>query len=543
MPQLPDSLALGERPAPSLANGPKRVAEYRPTSGFEDAPAQELAGQSQEMKQAAVFAQRAQIQQATVEAEDKTTQAQAFALDQTYGKDGYMNLKGGDAVNNPILKTYGDKFDAKAQELSQGLSPYAQQIFMRRAQIMGLRLREGIAKHVAGQNDVYAEDVFHSSLAVNIQDAAMNWQSPDAAQLPTLQADNAIYDFASRFGKPEEWVHEQLQRAHSKIADGIVRQAIASANDVSGIDRARSIYDLHSNELVATDRAALDENIKNATYRQLARDTAEMQKEEMLAEKNMKKSQDTNFNHYYNMAKHGKRISDSQLGDMVEKQIISVPMAQMLTSVMKGEGGEDKPEIMFNVSNIVNNPDIPLSDKLEYIHKNINGMNPSSVANFVTHAYTIDHTENKTLLNQSRALVLGATGTTPTLMNASQEEKARRMSADADFNATVINGLKDDGTPVIQDKKEIQIRTNALTLKYWNQAKAPPISTPYGLIKDDQTLNEVIRKLELAKKSGDVTAEDYAIMRETLGNYKIRLKNFNKVPVPSGGKSDVTVIH
>lgn len=268
MSKLPDSTALGEVPQIQQPRRTPMLATYRPTSGFEDVPSSELAFAGSQLSEGARFAQQAQQQNDTLRVDDMVTQAKRAQIDLTYGKQGFANLKGGDAVNAPLLKDYGGKFDTVAQDLSGQLGNDAQrQLFQKRVGILGLQMREDIVRHVAQQTGVYQETAYKSGNDVDAQMAGARWDKPDGDALPILTMTNRIDERARQLGLQgdvrKNWVEDQVSKARSQVYSGMVKSALVS-DPVQGPFAAKAILDLHGLELDTNARIVLTHEVNNA---------------------------------------------------------------------------------------------------------------------------------------------------------------------------------------------------------------------------------------------------------------------------------------
>ena len=238
------------------------VATLRTTTGFEGIPAQEASRESEQFSQSSALALKAQEQHDIVRAEDATNRLRQKQVDLTFGPQGFANLKGADAVNPPVLKAYGDQFDKAAVDLGATLDNNNQkQLFANRAQVAGVQLREDIARHVAQQSNVYADDVFKSRINTEIQVAASRAGAPDAAAVPLLNIDNAIYDYARRNGKPQEWVDETKSKARSEMFSTMVDAQIVQ-NPVA----AKALFDQVSPQIEPQQRFAMAQRVRAAAY-------------------------------------------------------------------------------------------------------------------------------------------------------------------------------------------------------------------------------------------------------------------------------------
>lgn len=258
--QLPDFTALGQRPEAQLPRRTPMVASYRPQTGFEEAPSRELGRASNEMEGAAAMALKAQEQHDTLRAEAAYTALRQKQIDLSFGDQGFTKIKGGDAQNQPIMKDYGAQLDKTALDLSNGLdNEYQKKLFQSRAQVAGLQLREDIVRHISQQSDVYANDVFKSKIDTEIQAGASRWRAPDGASVPILNIDNAIYDYARRNGKPQEWVSDVQTKARSGLYTSMIKQAIADDPP-----SAMGLFEAHRKELTPEAQASLALEVKHA---------------------------------------------------------------------------------------------------------------------------------------------------------------------------------------------------------------------------------------------------------------------------------------
>lgn len=226
---------------------------------MEGVAGQELAVSGEHMQVAAQVAMRMQDEQDTLRAEDAFNKLRKQQIDLTSGQQGYMNLKGENAVNQPVLREYGAKFDQTAQGLSDGLdNDFQRKLFMHRAQIAGLELRQGIVHHVSQQSDVYAKNVHDATLQNEIGIAAAD-PSKTGASIARIDANAANY--AARFGLGEDhWKQEQLA-ARSAIFKGQIGTLIAT-NPIQAEKyfNTPAVFD----SLSPSDRAVLSHQVKAA---------------------------------------------------------------------------------------------------------------------------------------------------------------------------------------------------------------------------------------------------------------------------------------
>lgn len=287
MAHLPDYTSLGERPTPQLPRRTPMVAEYRPTSGFEGSAAESLGHTGNEFERAASIALQAKEQQDTVRAEDAVNQLRMKQLDMTYGKEGFANLKGGDAVNRPLMKEYGAGFDQAAAQIAGGLgNDYQRQLFQRRAQVAGMQLREDVARHVMHESNVYAETVFASKMDVEAKAAGARWNTADGASVPLLNIANAVQLEAERRGLAGEegkvWIADQMAKAKSKVFTAQIQSALTS-DPSTGPFEAQALLKRYGDDLDPVQRAVLTHQVTAAVRPIQAKSDAEKSVKDVLA--------------------------------------------------------------------------------------------------------------------------------------------------------------------------------------------------------------------------------------------------------------------
>lgn len=268
MARLPGPEALGERPTPVPARRPPMVATYRGTSGFEGVESQALAHTGDDLRMTAGIVLQAQEHQDAVRAEDAATRLREKQIEMTFGKNGFVNLKGGDAVNKPLLKEYGSAFDGHAQQIADGLDNDNQrQMFRRRAQVSGLQLREDIARHVVHESNVYAETVFKSNVDVESKMAGARWAADDGAAVPLLRIDAAIDNEARRRGlsgdEGKVWADDQKMQARSKVYSAQV-QAALNSDPTTGPFAAQALLKANGDSIDPVMRAVLNHQVAGA---------------------------------------------------------------------------------------------------------------------------------------------------------------------------------------------------------------------------------------------------------------------------------------
>jgi hypothetical protein len=159
-----------------------------------------------------------------VRVEDAFNQLREKQLDLTYGQeDGFANLKGGDAVNRPLLKEWGTKFDDASRGVEETLTDDRQkERFRQRSAIARSTYQADIMRHVASESNHYAETVFKGTIDLETRSAMSNWSDAPAIGLSMERIQNAVKQEADRLG----WGADDPQRAALQMhaVSGSMRQ-------------------------------------------------------------------------------------------------------------------------------------------------------------------------------------------------------------------------------------------------------------------------------------------------------------------------------
>ncbi len=263
MAKLPDFTDLGQSPTPRRSTG---VASYQPTSGLEDFGARVKARSGEEFGQAAAFAMKAAEEHDVLRAEDAYNKLQQRKIDLTFGDNGFARLKGGDAVNTPVLKNYGSEFEKTAGEIGAGLdNNYQRTLFTKRAANAQLQLSEDIVKHVASQSTVYAKEVYEGTVGVETKAATSNWNNPDAVALSLKRIDAAVDAYALRNGLPDVMRDALKLKDASQIHSSVITQAIATKD----WEYAKTYFEANKGSIDKTIAAHLEKGLYEAGQKQL----------------------------------------------------------------------------------------------------------------------------------------------------------------------------------------------------------------------------------------------------------------------------------
>lgn len=235
MPKLPDYTAFGERPTPTAVGG---VVSYQPETQADDFASKMLIGVGEKIGQAGDVLNRVFREEEervnTLAAEEAFNKLRESQIDLTIGENGFVKRQSGDAVNQPILKEYVDKFNLSAKEIESGLTNDKQvELFRRRARISGIQLKQEILNHVTKEQGVYSAQVFKGTLDVETQNAVSRYQDPNGIAVSLERINAAVKSESERNGWPPEVEESVRANAFSKVHRGVIERMLANDDDIS----------------------------------------------------------------------------------------------------------------------------------------------------------------------------------------------------------------------------------------------------------------------------------------------------------------------
>lgn len=201
-----------------------------------DAGARALMGFGRQIEQGAQEIYQAQkVEQDrmdTLRAEEAFTALREQQLDLTHGEEnGFVRLKGADAVNRKLLPEYGKRFaDAEAQIAGTLANDEQRRRFKARAGVASLQFNEGILRHLEREGDVYATQVYEGIVTTEQRNAVAKWDSPNDIEISLSRIDAAIEERAERGGWSAEYKGAIRKKEAGKVHAAVVQRALASGD-------------------------------------------------------------------------------------------------------------------------------------------------------------------------------------------------------------------------------------------------------------------------------------------------------------------------
>lgn len=253
MPKLPDFTAFGQEPTPNIPGGRPRGATYQPTSGAEGA-----VGKGLQVLGGSIMQVDKDLEHFdNTRAENAFTQLRSKQIDMSVGDNGFAKIKGGDAVNKPIMQDYLKEFDGASKNISEGLSNDRQRkMFLRRADISRLQFQQDILNHVTREKDAYARQTFQGTLDSETSIAVERYQDTSGIGLSLGRIEAAINAEAERTGAAPEAVQALKRDASSKVYRGVIERHLANDDDLSATAQYQKVKNtLNSEDTIAVERA------------------------------------------------------------------------------------------------------------------------------------------------------------------------------------------------------------------------------------------------------------------------------------------------
>lgn len=271
MPRLPDTLGALPTPQPSAAVATPQYGEpgEAQVARSMEASAGQLEHAGNELFQA--FKQeKARVDKARVE--DAFNELRNAQLDLTVGQEnGFMNIKGGAAVKQPLLKDFTGKLSTNAKLISDSLQNDEQrQAFKAHADVAQSQFAHDILTHVYRQNEVYQKEVFEGTVKSEENIASTHWDAPMVVNSSLVRVDAAVDARADQMGigrdKEGMMIRDEMKKEEfSKIHATVLNQAIATKQ----YNYAADYFKNYQNELTDATRKSAQKALEDAGQKQV----------------------------------------------------------------------------------------------------------------------------------------------------------------------------------------------------------------------------------------------------------------------------------
>ncbi len=202
MARMPDALSLGERPAPQPSAS---VARYDATTGLEDFGARVLDRVGHNVEELGHVAAKEYDHLTNVQAEAALNQLRDAQHDLTFGENGFINVRGGDAVNRPLVADYSRRLQDAASRIEQTLpNDQAKEKFRRRVGPVSVQFATEASTHQLRESRAFERSTFDGILASESQAIAARPRDENAFVNSLARIDAAHNVYSDRRGTSGE---------------------------------------------------------------------------------------------------------------------------------------------------------------------------------------------------------------------------------------------------------------------------------------------------------------------------------------------------
>lgn len=266
MPRLPSAADLGERPDVRPSGG---IASYQATSGKETAPGLAMAKAGGVVSGVGddffKLVKEEERRVNTTRAEEAFNGLRQRQLDLTIGEGGFIHRKGGDAINQPLLKDYSDRLSTISKEIEGQLANDEQrELFRRRAGVSTLQFQEDLMRHIAREGDVHARQAYEGGVNVELRTATARWQDPNAVALSLERINGLVEQEAARAGWAPEAKEAELLKRTSAVHSSVIHQALATDQYVF----AQKWYEANKEEIDPATAKAVQKAVEDGAQKQ-----------------------------------------------------------------------------------------------------------------------------------------------------------------------------------------------------------------------------------------------------------------------------------
>lgn len=259
MARIPDT--LGADPVPTATTS---VASYQPNNEGLASLGQSFANVG-DMLQQEIQKEHARINTAKVE--DAFNQLRNKQIDLTIGQDnGFQNVRGADAVKQPLLKNYTNSFTYLQKQLADSLDNDQQrEMFKARANVAQSQFTQDLLQHLYKENGIYQGQVYEGTVSTELRAASAKWDSMDEVDASKERIRAAVNEQATRLGLPAEAKNELLLQEMSKVNAAVIGQALASKK----YDYAKAWFDANRDQIDTKTAKVLEREVGDAAQKQL----------------------------------------------------------------------------------------------------------------------------------------------------------------------------------------------------------------------------------------------------------------------------------
>lgn len=210
-----------------------------------------------------------------VRVNDAMNQAVEARLALTYGQDGFVNIKGKDALERPDQQTLGDEYSQKLNDQLKVISDSLGNDDQRRGfnlqtSQMSLQFRGNVMQHTSREYEVYQQSVQDGTIKTAQQQMGLAWGDPTMLQ----QSKDAIGAAAYQYGQLRGWSGQEIEAYTTAQLSAGHSAVIAEAANANDIGYAKEYYKQNRDTMTADARLRAEKILEIGDFDQKTQDAA-----------------------------------------------------------------------------------------------------------------------------------------------------------------------------------------------------------------------------------------------------------------------------
>lgn len=183
------------------------------------------------------------------------------ATDTDPATPGALNIHGKDALN--LSGDYSQKFDDFTSDVSSTMTPNQQALYTKLASQQKEDLMGTIERHTYQETQNYNDQVVQNGLAVNKNEAVLNYMDSDKVDDAVDMQQRLIRDNAQKKGLAPEELQDQLQTTTSDTYKAVINRMLSNQQD----QQAKQYYDDHRDDFTGADASVLEKSLEEGNLR------------------------------------------------------------------------------------------------------------------------------------------------------------------------------------------------------------------------------------------------------------------------------------
>lgn len=272
VPNAAPSALPGARSTPNLGTHNAAVVADTYTPQLANQAAGALHSIGQDLLQ---IQQKEKAQADQMRVNDAMNKAMQAKLDLTYGQNGFLQLRGQDALERPEGQSLGQEYSAKLEQtlgdISAGLGNEDQRrAFKLQSSQMAVQFRGDTAQHTFKEYDSWSKSVNTGTIQTAQQQMGLAWNDPEQV----AQGKGAIQAATYALGKQQGWSAAQTESIMTANLSAGHAVVIAEAANAKNIDYAKEYFAQNKAEMLPEARLHAEKTLEVGDFETKTQDAA-----------------------------------------------------------------------------------------------------------------------------------------------------------------------------------------------------------------------------------------------------------------------------